>query len=197
MKESSKEPQPSFLDPIPTSPEEDVRLIKLAAAGDVPALEKLYDRHAPLMHSVLLQKLGDHHEAQDVVHDVFVKIHTQKARYNPALGQPIAWMLTVARNTAIDKLRKHGSHKKYLQQQIQEDGGQTSNPTGPHDDEIELLHDCVRILSDPQRDALQLAYFSGMTQQEVADQLQQPLGSVKAWIRRGLLKLRECVEAKS
>jgi RNA polymerase sigma-70 factor, ECF subfamily len=180
----------------PPSSEDDVLLIHLASAGDVGALGKLYDRHAPLMHSVLTQKLGNPSESQDIVHDVFVKLHTKSALYNPALGKPVAWLLTMARNTAIDKLRKRSTHQKYLNKQMEEVEQTVPAHEGPHKDELELLRYCVSILPGQQRDTLQLAYFSGLTQQEIAEQIMQPLGSVKAWIRRGLLKLRDCVEGK-
>ncbi len=170
--------------------------MQLAASGDVTALEKLYDRHASLIHSVLMQKLGDAAESQDIVHDVFLKLHTRSAQYNPALGKPVAWLLTIARNAAIDKLRKRSSHQRYLNKQSQEAEMSMPAHAGPHRDELELLHRCVSILPDPQRDTLQLAYFSGLTQQEIADKIMQPLGSVKAWIRRGLMKLRDCMEGK-
>ena len=180
----------------PLSHEDDVFLIDLAAAGDVNALEQLYDRHAPLMHSVLTQKLGDPSESQDVIHDIFMKLHTKSAMYNPALGKPVAWLLTIARNAAIDKLRKRSTHQKYLNKHIEQTEQTVPAHAGPHSDEIELLRHCMDILPNQQRDTLQLAYFSGLTQQEIAGQIMQPLGSVKAWIRRGLMKLKDCVEGK-
>jgi RNA polymerase sigma-70 factor, ECF subfamily len=190
------QPYPSPVDPEPHSHTEDIALMHRASSGDTAALALLYDRHASLLYSVLMQKLGDPAEAQDVVHDVFVKLHTKSALYNPALGKPIAWLLTVARNTAIDKLRKRSTHQKYLNTIMHETEQAAPAHAGPHADELELLRHCIGILSDQQRSTLQLAYFSGLTQQEIADQLAQPLGSVKAWIRRGLLKLRDCVEGK-
>ncbi|MBC8126684.1 MAG: sigma-70 family RNA polymerase sigma factor [Gloeobacteraceae cyanobacterium ES-bin-144] len=178
--------------------DDDVHLIQLASSGDATALAELYDRHAPLMHSVLSQKLGDSAESEDIVHDVFLKIHTKGALYNPSLGKPVAWLLTVARNMAVDQLRRRSVHQKYLNKQVGDidiEDGVSARP-GPHEDELLVLRHCVKILPDQQRDTLQLAYFSGLTQQEIAEQLSQPLGSVKAWIRRGLMKLRECVEGK-
>lgn len=191
------------LDPFPPLSEnppddtDDVQLIQLAADGNVGALALLYDRHAGLMHSVLTQKLGDPVESQDIVHDVFVKLHTKSALYSPSLGKPVAWLLTVARNAATDKLRKRVSHQKYLNKQAEEPEPSVQPHSGPHDDELQLLRHCVQILPDQQRDTLQLAYFSGLTQLEIAERLSQPLGSVKAWIRRGLMKLRDCVEGRS
>jgi RNA polymerase sigma-70 factor (ECF subfamily) len=191
----SQIPFPSVpLDAQQTTNEDDVRLIQLASSGDAVALADLYDRHAPLLHSVLTQKLGDSVESEDIVHDVFLKIHTKGALYNPSLGKPVAWLLTVARNMAVDQLRRRSVHQKYLNKQAGDLEQSVPARSGPHEDELELLRHCVKILSDQHRDTLQLAYFSGLTQQEIAEQLSQPLGSVKAWIRRGLMKLRECVE---
>lgn len=177
-----------------TADEDEVRLIQLASLGDAAALADLYDRHAPLLHSVLTQKLGDSAESEDIVHDVFLKLHTKGALYNPSLGKPVAWLLTVARNMAVDRLRRRSIQQKYLNRQAGELVDSVPARSGPHEDELELLRHCVKILPDQHRDTLQLAYFSGLTQQEIAEQLSQPLGSVKAWIRRGLMKLRECVE---
>jgi RNA polymerase sigma-70 factor (ECF subfamily) len=174
--------------------EDEVRLIQLASSGDAGALSDLYDRHAPLLHSVLTHKLGDSAESEDIVHDVFLKIHTKGALYDPALGKPVAWLLAVARNMAIDRLRRRTIHQKYLSKQAGEMADGQPARSGPHEDELELLRHCVKILPNQHRDTLQLAYFSGLTQQEIADELSQPLGSVKAWIRRGLMKLKECVE---
>ncbi len=176
--------------------ENDLFLMGLASQGDVRALEQLYDRHAPLMYSVLAQKLGDAEEAQDVVHDVFLKLHTKSVLYNSAFGKPIAWLLTVARNMAIDRLRKRATHQRYLNKQSGEAEPSVPANEGLHDDELALLKHCVEILPSQQREALDLAYFGGLTQQEISERLTQPLGSIKAWIRRGLLKLKDCVEAK-
>ncbi len=173
---------------------DDVTLMHLASAGDSSALAEIYDRHAPLIHSVLTQKLGDPVESQDILHDIFVKLHTKCAHYNPAFGKPVAWLLTVARNAAIDKLRKRSLHQKYVNQQMQEYEENASMHSAVHQDEVALLHHCIGILPNQQRDMLQLAYFSGLTQQEISDSMDQPLGSVKAWIRRGLVKLKDCVE---
>jgi RNA polymerase sigma-70 factor, ECF subfamily len=194
------QPQPPSrlipLDTKQTTHEDDVRLIQLASSGDSVALADLYDRHAPLLHSVLTQKLGDSAESEDIVHDVFLKLHTKGALYNPSLGKPVAWLLTVARNMAIDQLRRRSVHQNFLNKQARDSEESAPARSDAHEDELEVLRHCVRILPDQQRDTLQLAYFSGLTQQEIAEELSQPLGSVKAWIRRGLMKLRECVEGR-
>lgn len=173
---------------------DDVELMKLASGQDSAALAELYDRHSPLLYSVLMQKLADPADSQDILHDVFLKLYHKASSYNPALGRPIAWLLTMARNAAIDKLRKRGSHQRYVAKAVHEVEPHAPAHAGPHSDELALLNHCVEILPEEQRQTLHLAYFGGLTQQEISDQLSQPLGTVKARIRRGLLKLRDCVE---
>ena len=174
----------------------DTELVHLTSGGNQEALGLLYDRHAPLIFSVLVQKLADPVEAQDIVHDVFLKLHMKSHLYNPALGSPVAWLLTVARNTATDRLRKCSTHQKYVDKATLEAEASAPPHSGLHGDEVELLHNCLGTLPDQQRDILQMVYFSGLKQQEISDCIMQPLGTVKAWIRRGLLKLRDCVEGR-
>lgn len=97
---------------------------------------------------------------------------------------------------AIDRLRKRATHQRYLNKQTEQTEPCVAANDGPHDDELTVLKHCVEILPTQQREALDLAYFGGLTQQEISERLTQPLGSIKAWIRRGLLKLKDCVEAK-
>lgn len=178
---------------------DDAALLRQIAAGQNGALATLYDKHAGLMYSVLFNKLEDAAESQDIVHDVFLKLHAKAGLYGPGHGEPIAWLLTIARNAAIDRLRRRATHRRYIQNTMEAAEpveATTSDSNTLYDDEVAALQDCINILSGSQKETLQLAYFGGHTQQEIADQLSQPLGSVKAWIRRGLLKLKDCVQAK-
>ena len=145
---------------------------------------------------MLVQKLANFTEAQDIVHDVFLKLHLKSHLYNPTWGSPIAWLLTMARNTATDKLRRQSTLQKCIEKEMLDTEPSAPAHCGPHVDEIELMRNCLATLPQKQQSILQMVYFSGLKQQEIADQMGQPLGSVKAWIRRGLLKLRDCVEGK-
>jgi RNA polymerase sigma-70 factor, ECF subfamily len=176
---------------------DDVELMRLASEQDSVAVGMLYDRHSPMLYAVLMQKLADPGEAQDILHDVFMKLHRKASAYNPALGRPVAWLLTMARNAAIDRLRRQTTHRRYVQKAEHEVEGSAPPFSGLHEDEVKVLNDCVGDLPSDQRQTLHLAYFGGLTQQEISDQLSQPLGTVKARIRRGLLKLRDCVEGRS
>lgn len=174
----------------------DIELVHLTSGGNKKALGLLYSRHASLIFSVLVQKLADPVEAEDIVHDVFLKLHMKSHLYNPALGSPVAWLLTVARNTATDRLRRCSTHQKYVDKAMLEAEASAPAHPGLHGDEVELLRNCLATLPSQQQDILEMVYFSGLKQQEISDRMMQPLGTVKAWIRRGLLKLRDCVETK-
>ncbi|MGL4401774.1 MAG: sigma-70 family RNA polymerase sigma factor [Luteolibacter sp.] len=174
----------------------DQELIHLTSGGNKEALGILYDRHASLIYSVLAQKLADFTEAQDIVHDVFLKLHLKSHLYNPTFGSPVAWLLTVARNTATDRLRRKSVHQKYIEKEMLDTEPSAPAHCGPHVDEIHLMRNCLATLPQKQQSILQMVYFSGLKQQEIADRLTEPLGSVKAWVRRGLLKLRDCMEGK-
>lgn len=174
----------------------DQELIHLTSGGNKEALGILYDRHASLIYSVLVQKLANFAEAQDIVHDVFLKLHLKSHLYNPTLGSPIAWLLTVARNSATDKLRKQSTHQKYIEKEMLDTEPSAPAHYGLHVDELDMMRNCLATLSQRQQSILQMVYFSGLKQQEIAIQIAQPLGSVKAWVRRGLLKLRDCMEGK-
>jgi RNA polymerase sigma-70 factor, ECF subfamily len=175
---------------------EDQELIHLTSGGNKEALGILYDRHASQIYSVLVQKLGDSTEAQDIVHDVFMKLYLKSHLYNPTLGSPVAWFLTLARNMATDRLRRQSTLQKYIEKEMLDTEPSVQAHSGSHVDEIQLMRSCLATLPQKQQSMLQMVYFSGLKQQEIADRMTEPLGSVKAWIRRGLLKLRDCMDGK-
>lgn len=182
-----------------THPEQDdADLVRRVASCDAAAFTILYDRHSPLLYSVALKILADPDEARDVLQHVFLTLHEKAARYDSALGRPAAWLATMARNRAIDRLRALKRERAYAEKVRMEADGDFTATFSPapaaYSDEIELLRGAVSGLPADQRQALELAYFGGLTQQEIADQLAQPLGTVKARIRRGLLKLRESLD---
>ncbi len=156
----------------------------------------MYDRRSTLLYSVALKILADPEEARDVLQQVFLTLHEKATRYDSALGRPAAWLATMARNRSIDRLRALKRDRQYAEKvRFEADPADPapgpSNALATYSDEVEMLRGAVSQLPADQRQALELAYFSGLTQQEISDQLSQPLGTVKARIRRGLLKLRE------
>lgn len=189
----------STVQPAPSS-DADEALIGRVVFGDRAALAALYDRHARLLYATAVRILGDAAEAEDIVHDVFVSLWTKSAEFDPGRGSAIAWTLTLTRNRSIDRLRTR-KRRGDLLQGSDETATAPQRATAPSDSADELwskekaqaVRQAVQELPPDQKSALELAFFSGLTQQEIAARLQAPLGTVKARIRRGLLKLRERV----
>jgi RNA polymerase sigma-70 factor (ECF subfamily) len=172
--------------------------VERVARGDADALAELYDRHARLIYSLALRILRDDGEAQDVVQEVFAQLWQQAARYDDRRGNVAAWLVTVARSRAIDRLRRRRSRPESTA-----DDADTSlliDPAPPVDDRLltSARASTVRTAMDElpllQRIAIELAFFEGLTHAEIAERLEMPLGTVKTRIRQALLRLRDRLE---
>jgi RNA polymerase sigma-70 factor, ECF subfamily len=176
---------------------EDVAILSRAASGDEAALAGLYDAHGRAVYSMALRVLGDEADAEDVVQEVFAQAWRQAARYDAARGTVAAWLLTMARTRAIDRLRARRARPDISTVTTEETWQTLSAPAADPGDAIASARDAQRVraalesLPVLQRLAIELAYFEGLTQGEIAERLEQPLGTVKTRIRLGLLKLRE------
>jgi RNA polymerase sigma-70 factor (ECF subfamily) len=160
------------------------RLLQRLAAGDAGALAEFFDRHAGLVNALALRILRDGADAEDVVQEVFLQAWRQAERFDPRRGTIEAWLCTIARTRALDRLRRKASRR--------EDPAEAAPaPTlGPRPVETLAVRDALRSLSPDQRHALELAYYEGLTQSEIAARLQVPLGTIKTRIRTGLMRLR-------
>lgn len=171
--------------------------IRRLVAGDTDALAGLYDRHARPIYSLVLRILDDQGEAEDIVQEVFSQAWKQAGRYDPARGTVAAWLLTIARSRAIDRLRSRraqpGSARAADESAIRD----LPDPSLGQDaavltaEQVGRLRSAMSRLPLLQRMAIELAYYEGLTQSEIAERLEQPLGTVKTRIRLGLLKLRD------
>lgn len=179
---------------------EDAFLLQQIAAGERHALEPLYDRHATLLYTVIIRIVGEPAEAQDLLHDLFVTLPKRAAAFRPDGGRAVGWLLTAARNLALDRVRSDNRRRELLKQAALEPEtpfGQNEVETGgAYSDETATLRDCVQQLSEVQKRALELAYFEGMTHDEISTLLAEPLGTIKARIRRGLMAVKSCVEGR-
>lgn len=162
-------------------------LLKAVAAGDHAVLGELYDRYAGLAYGLAMRILRDAADAQDVVQEVFVQVWRQAGRYDSARGSPEAWVCTIARTRALDRLRRRAARREG----VAVPPAPSTRP--PAADEALSVRSALRSLSDEQREALELAYFEGLTQSEIALRLGEPLGTVKSRIRTGMMRLREAL----
>lgn len=155
---------------------------------------------AGLLYSNAIHMLADPREAEEVVQDVFLQIWNKAETFNLDLGNPLAWMLGITRNRCIDRLRSRQRRTKVFADAIDEAEVEmtTAAPVAVNDlsqEEQVAVRRAVESLPSDQQQAIAMAFFGGMSHQEIADSLKEPLGTVKARIRRGMLKLRENLQA--
>ena len=172
-------------------------LVRRMAAGDREAFGTFYDRYAPLVYPLIVRIVRDRSDAADVLQDVFWEAWQGATTYDPARGTPEAWMITRARTRAIDRVRALRRRGETFVPPLDE--GLTAAPAEAGGDAAERAEDRGLVLSalgelpPAQREAIELAYYTGLTQTEIAERLKQPLGTVKTRIRLGLERLREVV----
>ena len=178
---------------------DDVACVARAASGDSSALSALYDAHARAVYSLALRVVGDEADAEDVLQEVFTQAWRQASRYDASRGSVAAWLLTMARTRAIDRLRARRARPDTAASMGEQEWLDLSAPVVDPEDAIAAARDAERLrealheLPLLQRLAIELAYFEGLSQSEIADRLEQPLGTVKTRIRLGLLKLRDAL----
>jgi len=177
----------------------DAALLARVARGDQPAFAALYDRLSGLLVATALRLLGDKAEAEDVVHDVFLAIWENASSFDSSRGTPVAWALTLVRNRSIDRLRSRSRRGEILAGSAPSDLGY-HEPAGEEAplaadlaERASLVRSALGELPSEQRRALELAFFSGLTHEQISRRLDSPLGTIKARIRRGLLALRDRV----
>ena len=184
----------------PAAPSSDGRLADQAALtrmarGDHGALAELYDRNARMVFSLALRILQNRADAEDVVQDVFAQVWSQAGRYDTARGAVAAWMLMMARSRAIDRLRSRASRPETASEArvVEEMPDETARQDLQllSAEQVENLQRALNELPAAQREALELAYYEGLTHAEIADRLSEPLGTVKTRIRQAVIKLRE------
>lgn len=179
--------------------ERDIELLRRIAASDRAAFAEFYDRHATLMFSVASKILNDAGEAEDVLQETFVQIWEKAKNFDPQLGKASSWVCILVRNKAIDRIRASQrrsrlAEKAEVEFNLLAEADDTANEAVHGREHAKLIQSAIVGLPAEQRHAIELAYFSGLTQDEISKKLNEPLGTIKARIRRGLLKLRDQLE---
>lgn len=177
------------------------QLLSRVALGDRAAFRRLYDATAPSLLGVALRILRQRERAEEVLQDAFVNVWNRASGYQAALSQPLTWLTAIVRNRALDEVRSSSRHA--AQSLEDQESGTTvdiedGNP-GPQAlleqaaDQL-AIRDCLDEIEGPQRQCLALAFYQGLSHSEVAAHLGSPVGSVKGWLRRGLEKLKRCLD---
>lgn len=175
---------------------DDAHLLHRIGQRDRQAFAQLYDRYAGVLYSTIFRVLNNPDETADVLQEVFLQIWDKAGAYDPALGRPFSWALTLARNKAIDRLRSLRRRYEFIEEiTVETEEPDPRFAVGPGEvfsqDQATLIRSAVATLPLEQRQAIEMAFLGGLTQLEIASTLNQPLGTIKARIRRGMLKLRD------
>lgn len=174
----------------------DAELLAEIARQDAEAFTRFYTKTSDILYSTALSILRDPELAEDVLQDVYTQIWKNAQAYDPALGRPIAWVVSLTRNKALDRLRSSKRRTMAMKELAEATGSSDNNPnhsqrSGDVKDAVELVRATLRVFPAKQRRAMELALFEGLSHGEVAAVLKEPLGTVKAWIRRGIIELRD------
>jgi RNA polymerase sigma-70 factor (ECF subfamily) len=190
-----------------TAPEPDDRSVELDLLARITkreraAFEELYIRYSNILYATAMKFLKEDADAQDVVQDVFIQIWDKAKLYDPAKGKPLTWALTMTRNRSIDRIRAIQRRTRlrddFEKETVADESAGIREALSGVDasERTQILREAVARLSPEQRKVIDLAFFGGLTQSEIADRLGEPLGTVKARARRGLMKLKELLGEK-
>jgi RNA polymerase sigma factor (sigma-70 family) len=171
----------------------------LVATGeqDRSAFQRVYHLTSAKLFGVCLRICGDHQAAEDVLHEVYLTVWKRAGAYEPGRSSPITWLATIARNRAIDWRRATTSRPALPLGDAPDlaDDAPSAVDVLVREEGDRALHMCLDRLDDCQREAIRSAFFGGFTYAELADRQAVPLGTMKSWVRRGLHRLKECLDA--
>jgi RNA polymerase sigma-70 factor (ECF subfamily) len=187
------------LSTVSTDAADDRALLRGVAAGDNDALRQLYARHNTVLFALALKVLSDRAEAEDVLQEAFVQVWKTAGSFDEGRGKPIGWLIMLTRSRAIDRLRSRKTRSR-VTESMARDTVKTSEARTPADEASaseaqRAIRAVLKSLPAEQRSAIEMAYFGGLTQFEIAQQLGQPLGTVKTRIRTGLMRVRELLSS--
>jgi RNA polymerase sigma-70 factor, ECF subfamily len=178
----------------------DRALVERMAAADERALGELYDRHGGMAYALALAIVREGADAEEVVADVFGQVWRNAARFDPGRGSVAGWLATITRTRALDLLRARGRRVRAIERAAQADADGLASPLGTpaegpdrgveRQEARRLVTRSLGELPEPQRRVIEMAYFGGLSQTEIAAELREPLGTVKTRMRAGMEKLR-------
>jgi len=186
---------------LPEGRPSDAELMERLIRREAEALEVLYDRHARAVYSLVLRIAQHAASAEEIVQDVFLQLWRNAHLYQAARGPLEPWLLTLARNRALDHMRLKREKQRRREETLDLEPLTCAAPNPEYildrERRAERVRALMRSLPQQQRKAIELAFFDGMTHSEIARALDEPLGTVKSWIRTGLLRLKEALQEAS
>lgn len=173
------------------------RLLLRTGQNDRQAFAELYRRTSSRLFGVCARMLSDRREAEEVLQEAYVSVWQRGNSFDPTRATAMTWLVALVRNKAIDRLRQHPSAAVDHEFEIESvaDDDPTPASQAENTQEHRRLEECLQQLESQQRRSIREAFFSGITYNELAERAKVPLGTMKSWIRRGLLQLRACLEA--
>ena len=177
---------------------DDFALMSAIAAGDRGAISALYDRHAPLLLALCRRILRDQADAEDVLTDVFFEVWSRADRFDPSRGGPVTYLVTLARSRSIDRRRARAARGGAVT--VSADAADAAalvsaspNPSQSTeaDEQRRIVRAALACLEPQQREAIECSFYEGLSHSEIAEKLGKPLGTVKTYIRQGLIRLRD------
>jgi RNA polymerase sigma-70 factor (ECF subfamily) len=181
---------------------DDGQLVADAARGEERAIGQLYDRYGAVLYAVAYRIVGQRADAEEVVLEAFAQAWREASRFEAGRGSVAGWLTMIARSRALDLVRARSRRDRVTATAAADrpdaSPGMSDFRPDParaldHDERRRQVQQALELLSPPQREAIELAYFEGLSQTEIAERLQEPLGTVKTRVRLGMQKLRECL----
>jgi len=176
--------------PNPDDKAVDLRLIERIITRDAAAIGELYDRHSRLLYGLILRILRDRGEAEEVLQEAFLQVWNRAETYNAILGSPAAWLVRIARNRAIDRLRANQVRTRAVEAAPESEPVESPESVASATERQRAVARALCTLPREQRELIEQAYYHGLTQSELASRFRLPLGTVKTRIRTGMIALR-------
>lgn len=182
--------------PPPETADQISGLIRRVARKDRKAFALLYNATAPKLLGAVLRILRDRGWADDVIQESYIKIWQKADQFNTGKSSPITWLVSIARNSAIDELRKHPTGRTTTSQELDELAGQQVSAQEQLEGQqvTSHLNHCIEQLEKDRQDMVRLAYLNGWPREELAKHFEQPLNTVKTWLHRSLKQIKRCLE---
>jgi RNA polymerase sigma-70 factor (ECF subfamily) len=172
-----------------------VWLLTAVAKGDRAAFDQLYSATRAKLYGVALRILRRPDLADEVIQETYIKIWSSAGQFDPALASPITWMVAIARHRAIDTIRKRADASLEDMPEVMEIAAETAEPLAARElsEDLQRLLACIGRLDGDRRKLVLLAYYNGWSREQLAKQFDKPVNTIKTWLRRSLLELRECL----